>query len=74
MHGVPCNWLIITSSFQATQILETKVGKMAQTYSSGVAALRQFIKTLQENVSTDLEQMNATVSSQAINVENVWSA
>lgn len=44
---------------------------MAQTYSSGVAALRQFIKTLQENVSTDLEQMNATVSSQAINVENV---
>ncbi|CAK9320007.1 unnamed protein product [Citrullus colocynthis] len=60
----------LASKSDATQILETKVGKMAQTYSSGVAALRQFIKTLQENVSTDLEQMNATVSSQAIDVEN----
>uniref|UniRef100_A0A9I9CG39 Kinesin-like protein n=1 Tax=Cucumis melo TaxID=3656 RepID=A0A9I9CG39_CUCME len=61
----------LASKSDATQILETKVGKMSQTCSLGIAALRQLIKTLQQNVSSDLEQMNATVSSQAINVENV---
>ncbi|KGN54222.1 kinesin-like protein KIN-5B [Cucumis sativus] len=60
----------LASKSDATQVLETKVGKMSKTYSLGVAALRQLIKTLQQNVSSDLEQMNATVSSQAINVEN----
>lgn len=44
---------------------------MTETYSSGVAVLKELASTLQRKASTDLEQMTCTISSQAMAVENV---
>lgn len=45
---------------------------MTETYSSGAAALKELAHMLQRKASSDLEQMEATISSQTIAVENVW--
>lgn len=44
---------------------------MKETYTSGVAVLKEFAGTLRRKASTDLEQMTSTISSQAMAVDNV---
>lgn len=44
---------------------------MTETYTTGVALLKQLTGTLQRKASTNLEQITSAISSQAMAVENV---
>ena len=46
---------------------------MTETYTSGVATLKDLANALQRKASSDLEQINSTISLQATAVENVCS-
>jgi len=46
---------------------------MTETYASGVATLKDLANALQRKASSDLEQINSTISLQAMTVENVRS-
>ena len=56
---------------QVTQVVESRIKKMTETYTSGVAALKELADTLQIKASSDLEQMKSTVLLQVTAVENV---
>ncbi|XP_060968909.1 kinesin-like protein KIN-5B [Cannabis sativa] len=58
------------SKFDVTQVMKSKVEKMAETYCSGVASLKELVDMLQRKASTDLNQINDVVASQATAVEN----
>ncbi|EXB67891.1 125 kDa kinesin-related protein [Morus notabilis] len=60
----------LASKCDVTQALESRVSKMTETYCSGVASLKELANMLQRKASSDLEQIYATISSQAISVEN----
>ncbi|KAK9291095.1 hypothetical protein L1049_009282 [Liquidambar formosana] len=63
-----CSFL--ASKCDATQVLESRINKMTETYTSGVAALKELTHTLQTRASSDLEQIKSTISSQTMDVEN----
>jgi kinesin family protein 11 len=44
---------------------------MTETYTSGVATLNELASALQKKASSDLEQINSTISLQATAVEDV---
>lgn len=58
---------------QVTQELELRVKKMTETYTSGAATLKELANTLQRKAASDMEQINSTISKQAMAVENVRS-
>ncbi|KDP35584.1 hypothetical protein JCGZ_09022 [Jatropha curcas] len=60
----------LASKSDATEMLEARIKKMAETHSSGVAALKELANTMQRKASSDLEHMNVTVSSQTMAVEH----
>lgn len=68
MEEHACSFL--ASKCDATQGLESRINKMKETYTSGVAVLKEFAGTLRRKASTDLEQMTSTISSQAMAVDN----
>lgn len=61
-------WLKLT---QATRDLESRIGKTADTYTSGVAALKKLSEMLQKKASFDLENINSSIGSQIEAVEQV---
>ncbi|XP_059462978.1 kinesin-like protein KIN-5B [Corylus avellana] len=63
-----CSYL--ASKCDATQALESRITKMTETYTSGVATLKDLANALQRKASSDLEQINSTISLQATAVEN----
>ncbi|CAK9155209.1 unnamed protein product [Ilex paraguariensis] len=58
------------SKCDVTQVMESRIKKMTETYTSGVAALKELADTLQKKASSDLEQMKSTVLIQITAVEN----
>ncbi|KAH7512980.1 kinesin-like protein KIN-5B [Ziziphus jujuba] len=60
----------MASKSDATQVLESKIKKMTETYSTGATTLEELAYMLQRKASSDLEQMKATISSQTMAVEN----
>lgn len=60
----------LASKCDATQVLESKVNKMSDTYTSGAVALNDLAHTLQKKASSDLEQLKSIISSQTMTVEN----
>ncbi|KAG8649247.1 kinesin-like protein KIN-5B [Manihot esculenta] len=63
----------LASKCDATQILESRIKKMAETYTSGVAAMKELASTMQRKASSDLEHINVTISSQTMAVEHFLS-
>lgn len=65
---------IITSiliTFQVAQALESKIAKMTDICTSGVAILEELAETMQMKSDSSLEQMMCTISAQAASVEKV---
>lgn len=60
----------LASKSDATQALESRIKKMTETYTSGVATLNELASALQKKASSDLEQINSTISLQATAVED----
>jgi len=56
---------------QATRDLESRIGKTSDTYTSGIAALKELSEMLQKKASSDLEKMNTSIVSQIEAVEKV---
>ncbi|XP_021819053.1 kinesin-like protein KIN-5B [Prunus avium] len=54
---------------KAAQVLDSKIKKITETYSSGVSALKELANMLKTKASSDLEQINAKVLSQTVAVE-----
>ncbi|KAL1330140.1 kinesin-like protein KIN-5B [Arachis ipaensis] len=59
----------LTSKCEATQSLESRIKKMTEIYTSGVETLKGLANTLHMKASSDMEQMQSQVSSQALAVE-----
>uniref|UniRef100_A0A6N2KYN2 Kinesin motor domain-containing protein n=1 Tax=Salix viminalis TaxID=40686 RepID=A0A6N2KYN2_SALVM len=59
----------LASKTDATEVLETRIKKMSETYASGVAALKDLANTAQDKASSDLQQINTIISSQMRTVE-----
>ncbi|KAJ6742130.1 KINESIN-LIKE PROTEIN KIN-5B [Salix viminalis] len=59
----------LASKTDATEVLETRIKKMSETYASGVAALKDLAHTAQDKASSDLQQINTIISSQMRTVE-----
>lgn len=51
--------------------MESKINKMTQTYTSGMASLKELVDTVQLEASSDLDQIKSKISSQATAVEKV---
>ncbi|CAJ2627591.1 unnamed protein product [Trifolium pratense] len=60
----------LTSKRDAAQALESRINKMRETYTSGVGILKELENTLHLKASSDMEQIQNRVSSQALAVEN----
>ncbi|CAN1775497.1 Kinesin-like protein KIN-5B [Linum perenne] len=56
---------------QATMDLELRIKKMADTYSSGIESLKAFADNLSAKSSSDLEQLNNTISSHVTASEKI---
>lgn len=65
--------LVIDLLTQATRDLESRIGKTADTYTSGISALKELSEMLQKKASSDLEKMNSSMASQIETVEQVWT-
>ncbi|XP_030926960.1 kinesin-like protein KIN-5B [Quercus lobata] len=60
----------LASKSDVTQALESRIKKMAETYTLGVATLKELANAFQRKASSDLEEINSTISLQATAVEN----
>ncbi|CAN0926683.1 Kinesin-like protein KIN-5B [Linum grandiflorum] len=54
----------LASKCDATKDLELRIKRMADTFSSGIESLKKFADNMRETSSSDLEQLNNTISSQ----------
>ncbi|KAM3340261.1 kinesin-like protein KIN-5B [Capsicum galapagoense] len=59
----------LASKCDVTKVVESKINKMLQTYTSGMASLKELVGALQLEASSDLEQIKSKISSQATTVE-----
>ncbi|GAV62678.1 LOW QUALITY PROTEIN: Kinesin domain-containing protein/DAP_epimerase domain-containing protein [Cephalotus follicularis] len=64
-HG----YSFLASKCDVTQLLENRIRKMTNTYTSGTIALKELVNTMRRKSVSDLEQINSTISSQTIAVE-----
>ncbi|XAR68983.1 Plus-end-directed kinesin ATPase [Bertholletia excelsa] len=60
----------LASKYNATQILETRLKKMTEIYTSGVTTIKDLADLLQTKASSDLEQMKYKMSHQISALEN----
>uniref|UniRef100_A0A5B7BVW2 Kinesin motor domain-containing protein n=1 Tax=Davidia involucrata TaxID=16924 RepID=A0A5B7BVW2_DAVIN len=60
----------LASKCDVTQILESRIKKMTEIYTSGMEALKKLADSLQMKASSDLEQIKSTISCQTNAVEN----
>ncbi|KAK1271234.1 putative 125 kDa kinesin-related protein [Acorus gramineus] len=61
---------LLCSGKQATKNLESRIGKIKDSYSSGVAIMKDFACSLQQKASQNLEHMETTFYAQALTIEN----
>ncbi|CAN1275074.1 Kinesin-like protein KIN-5B [Linum perenne] len=61
----------LASKCDATMDLELRIKKMADTYSSGIESLKAFADNLSAKSSSDLEQLNNTISSHVTASEKI---
>ncbi|XP_065854171.1 kinesin-like protein KIN-5B [Euphorbia lathyris] len=64
----------LASKCDATEILESRIKKISETCTSGVAAFKEVANTMQHKASSDLENIYATTSSQTMNIEHFLDA
>ncbi|KAJ4903788.1 ATP binding microtubule motor family protein [Raphanus sativus] len=64
----------LAHKYDATRDLESRIGKTADTYTSGVAALKELSTMVQKKASFDLENMNSSIGSQIEAVEQLLTA
>ncbi|KAL6966124.1 hypothetical protein U1Q18_042583 [Sarracenia purpurea var. burkii] len=60
----------LASKYDATQVLESRINKMTDIYTSGVTTLKEFADSLQIKASSDLQQMKSMMSFQISALEN----
>ncbi|KAJ0793785.1 putative plus-end-directed kinesin ATPase [Helianthus annuus] len=65
--------LFLGSKHDSAQILESRINKITDTYTSGMTALKKLVDTLQMEASSDLLNIKSKVSNQIMAVENVWN-
>ncbi|KAF5823551.1 putative plus-end-directed kinesin ATPase [Helianthus annuus] len=63
--------LFLDSKHDNAQILESRINKITDTYTSGMTALKKLVDTLQMEASSDLLNMKSKVSNQIMAVENI---
>ncbi|KAK2976567.1 hypothetical protein RJ640_024188, partial [Escallonia rubra] len=68
MEEHACSFL--ASKCDATQVLESKIKKMAQTYTLGLTTLKELADSMQMKASSDLEQIKSKMLSHIGGVEN----
>ncbi|CAN8316834.1 unnamed protein product [Cochlearia groenlandica] len=61
----------LAHKYDATRDLESRIGKTADTYTSGISALKELSEMLQEKTSSDLETMRSSIASQIEAVEQL---
>lgn len=62
----------LASKYDATQILESRIKKMADIYTSGMTILKENADSLETKASSDLGQIKSTISGQIIELENFF--
>ncbi|XP_058215072.1 kinesin-like protein KIN-5B [Rhododendron vialii] len=60
----------LASKYDATQILESRIKKMAEIYTSGMTILKEHADSLETKASSDLEQIKSTISGQISELES----
>ncbi|KAK1286303.1 hypothetical protein QJS10_CPB20g00946 [Acorus calamus] len=65
-----CISSFLASKCEATKNLESRIGKIKDSYSSGVAIMKDFACSLQQKASQNLEHMETTFYAQALTIEN----
>ncbi|KAI3856004.1 hypothetical protein MKW92_038801 [Papaver armeniacum] len=63
-----CSFL--ASKCDASNVLESRIEKIKDSYSSGILAMKELAQTLQKKASSDLKQIESKVSDQTMAVEN----
>lgn len=64
----------LSSKCNANRVLESKIEKMRKTFNLGVRNLKELANTMQMKASTDLKQINSTISSKTMAVEKFFEA
>lgn len=64
---------ILSNDFcsQANKILEVRIEKVKDTFTSGVSTMKELADALQMKASSDLEQLKSTIYAHMMAVENV---
>ncbi|KAJ4828706.1 Kinesin-like protein KIN-5B [Turnera subulata] len=60
----------LASKSDATNVLESRINRMRETYISGVAALKELTDSMRKKASSDLEEINVSFSSQMTAVDD----
>ncbi|WCJ28250.1 ATP binding microtubule motor family protein [Euphorbia peplus] len=60
----------LASKCDATELLESSIKKISETYTSGIVALKEVANTMQCKASSDLDHIYATTSSQKMTIEH----
>ncbi|KAI3683761.1 hypothetical protein L1987_84276 [Smallanthus sonchifolius] len=64
--------LFLDSKHDNARILESRINKITDTYTSGMVALKKLLDTLQMKASSDLIHMKSKISDQIMAVENIF--
>ncbi|RZC76117.1 hypothetical protein C5167_000248 [Papaver somniferum] len=68
MEDHMCSFL--ASKCDASNVLESRIEKIRDSYSSGILAMKELTQTLQKKASSELKQIESKVSDQTMAVEN----
>ncbi|KAI3826224.1 hypothetical protein L1987_00269 [Smallanthus sonchifolius] len=64
--------LFLDSKHDNARILESRINKITDTYTSGMVAFKKLLDTLQMKASSDLIHMKSKISDQIMAVENIF--
>ncbi|RZC93239.1 hypothetical protein C5167_030360 [Papaver somniferum] len=67
-----CSFL--ASKCDASNVLESRIEKIKDSYTSGILAMKELAQTLQKKASSDLKQIESKVLDQTMAVENFLTA
>lgn len=64
--------LFLDTKHDKTEVLESRIKNITETYTSGMTVLKELVDTLQTQASSDLVHMKSRLSDQIMAVENVF--
>ncbi|KAL7618006.1 hypothetical protein Lser_V15G02141 [Lactuca serriola] len=64
--------VFLDTKHDKTEVLESRIKNITETYTSGMKVLKELVDTLQTEASSDLVHMKSRISDQTLAIENIF--